>query len=307
MKNFFLGLSLSLGIGFISTQQGTTLLGVVILVLFSIIITSFFVQTKDVSFMNTLFLAFGIRVILLFVHLFFFPLPDADTDAMMFERTGWYVAESWSRGVPVESNGLAFIYSLLIGIIYAVFGRIPMLPIFLNVVLGIILVYTTYEFVRWMTNSLTLARMAALITSIFPSMVLYSVILRRDMIIMLLILLISYRFTRWIFEKKKRHLFLGKCVLFDRDDISCGDFVYRHSNRAGVCIARKQSKHEDPQNESIGHGAYECDDCFGGLKGCVGRKITKSISNVVDRRCRQTQNYELTGWKNNVFTGNCTQ
>lgn len=122
------------------------------------------------------------------------PLPDSGTDARAFERLGWQVAEAWLMGADPHSLYRAFIYSNWIGVLYFLFGRIPLVAQFTNVLLRTFTVYFTWKLALLITNSRRGALISALIIDLFPTSNLYSAITMRESFIVFFTVTSAYCF-----------------------------------------------------------------------------------------------------------------
>ena len=185
-------------VGGVATARGTDLIGffLILFVLFAMVVILY--NYPDSRLRNILFIAFFLRTGLALFQAFVAPLPDSTADAIAFERIGWQVAQAWMDGGTVPELHGAFLYSAVIGVFYYVFGRVELIPQFVNVVLGIWTVFLVYKLTIEMTNSNRCAQIASLIAALFPTLNLYSVILLRESLIVFLTVLSVYCFIRWL-------------------------------------------------------------------------------------------------------------
>ncbi len=139
--------------GAVATALGTDLLGLYIVLLGFAAFVFLVFSNKDAKFRNLILLAFLLRMGLALFHAYVMPLPDSGADARTFERLGWQVAEAWLMGEEAPSLYGAFIYANWIGVLYFIFGRIPLVAQFTNVLLGTFTVYFTWKLALLITNS----------------------------------------------------------------------------------------------------------------------------------------------------------
>jgi 4-amino-4-deoxy-L-arabinose transferase-like glycosyltransferase len=187
-------------------------LGFIAILIGILIVLIFSKTTPKIKYI--LIIAFALRVILILIHVYVTPLPETSTgsDMVYFEETGWQLAQNgifWLFGHFVSG---AYLYSWLIGFIYALFGRSAFMVQVLNAILGTIVVWAVYSIsvFIWGENK---ARLASLIIAIFPSMVYFSVVILREESIVLLYLLGIYFLVRWK-STGKNLLFITSLSLF---------------------------------------------------------------------------------------------
>src|SRR5699024_5604463 len=104
-------------------------------------------------------------------------------------------------------NG-AFNYSYFIFIVYIFFGPTPIMASFLNIVFNLLIIFYSYKLVKLVGSSKYLL-LVPLAISLFPTSVLYSVILVRESLVTFLLLLSVFHVVKWIKEKHKINLIMG--------------------------------------------------------------------------------------------------
>jgi hypothetical protein len=153
------------GIGFVS------FLGILIITLI--------IGAKNPSIKVALLIAFIVRFTLALIQFYAFPLPDSTADAVTFERVAWDMASQGNLSQTFTFG--AYIYSWIISIFYSLFGvRSPLFMQSLNVLLGILIVFNVYKITKIIYNDERVNSLAALITSIYPTLALYSAITLRE-------------------------------------------------------------------------------------------------------------------------------
>ncbi len=184
--------------GAVATARGTDLLGLYIVLLGFAAFVFLVFSNKDAKFRNLILLAFLLRMGLALFHAYVMPLPDSGADARGFERLGWPVAEAWLMGEEAPSLYGAYIYANWIGVLYFLFGRIPLVAQFTNVLLGTFTVYFTWKLALLITNSRRGALISALIVALFPTSNLYSAITMRESFIVFFTITSAYCFFLWL-------------------------------------------------------------------------------------------------------------
>lgn len=192
----------------INTQDAIGLTGLV--VLFFIFIC--FVYYQPYSELRMLLLiSFLVRAALALVHAYIVPLPDSQADAIAFEHIGWELAQGWRAGAPFEFITGAYLYSWVIGLIYFIFDRCPLLIQSLNVFFGSLIVYLTAAISREFFNTRVMV-FSSWVACIFPTLLLYSAITMREVAVVFNFALSVLYFARWL--KNNRNYVLIKSMLF---------------------------------------------------------------------------------------------
>lgn len=144
-----------------------------------ILIITVIIGAKNPSIKVALLIAFIVRFTLALIQFYAFPLPDSTADAIAFERVAWDMA---SQGNLTQTFTMgAYIYSWIISVFYSLFGvRSPLFMQSLNVLLGILIVFNVYKITKILYNVELVSSVAALITSIYPTLALYSAITLRE-------------------------------------------------------------------------------------------------------------------------------
>lgn len=195
---FALSIFLGVILGLISTSRGSNLLGITIIVMGAWALVLIISRHKDTRLRNILLLAFILRVGLILVHIYIMPLPDSDADAANFERLGWDLARAWSGFNDIPSISGAYLYSVVIGIVYFLFGRVQLIAQFVNAIAGILTVYLVYKITLQLANSYRSAQIAALGVAVFPTLNLYSAITMRESLIVCFAAISLYCFLLWL-------------------------------------------------------------------------------------------------------------
>lgn len=156
------------------------------------------ISVRDTCLKVTLALAFALRLGLAFVQVYVAPLPDSTADAVSFERIGWEAAHAWLTGGAVPDLSGANLYSGLIGALYYFFGRVPLIPQFINVLFGVLTVLLVYKITLELNAPPRAARLAAFVATVFPTLNLYSAITLREAIIVFCTGISVYTFLKWL-------------------------------------------------------------------------------------------------------------
>lgn len=193
-----LGIIVGIFIGLGSITRGTDLFGLFFLIIYCFIFMAILFKIKDPVLRNILIIAFALRTGLALFHAFISPLPDGGADAISFERVGWDYVQAWSMGLEANSHSAAYIYSKVIGVIYFISGRIPLLVQFVNVVLGVFIVYYVYKIIIELGATKRSAQIGSVITALFPTLCLYSAITLRENFISFFAIVSVFYFFKWL-------------------------------------------------------------------------------------------------------------
>lgn len=143
-----------------------------------------------------LVVAFALRSLGALSHVYGVQLPGAGLDAVTFERIGWEFAQSDWRTLRGSISGGAFLYSWIIAVLYWLTARSPLLIEMVNVLLGTLVVYEVHVLAGMMWSDAD-ARRAAWVAALFPTMVLYSAITLREMLVAYPLVLGAVWLARW--------------------------------------------------------------------------------------------------------------
>lgn len=193
-----LGIIVGIFIGLGSTTRGTDLFGLFFISIYCFIFMTILLKVKDSVLRNILIIAFALRTGLALFHAFISPFPDSGADAISFERLGWDYAQAWNMGLEANSHSAAYIYSKVIGVIYFISGRVPLLVQFVNVVLGVFIVYYVYKIIIELGATKRSAQIGSVITALFPTLNLYSVITMRENFISFFAIISVFYFFKWL-------------------------------------------------------------------------------------------------------------
>lgn len=126
--------------------------------------------------------AFALRaVVAVFIHLFATPGLFAPDEAT-YDNGARLLAQYWRGEVPVaplfRGEGAGFYY--IVAALYYPFGQLPLLPKLLNAWIGSLAVLELFRLTRLIGGTETAALRAARFMAYFPSMILWSSLLIRD-------------------------------------------------------------------------------------------------------------------------------
>lgn len=208
-----LGIIVGIFIGFGSITRGTDLFGYFFISICCFLFMVILFKVKDPVLRKILIIAFVLRIGLALVNTFILPLPDTGNDTVLFERVGWEIAQAWNAGLEVNISNAVYIYPKVIGVVYFVFGRVLLLVQFVNVVLGVFIVYYVYKIIIELGATKRSAQIGSVITALFPTLCLYSAITLRENFISFFAIVSVFYFLKWLNSGTRSKLVLAAAFL----------------------------------------------------------------------------------------------
>lgn len=139
------------------------------------------------------------------IHLFLPPFSLAP-DEHTYETRGEYLARYWRGEIPVDPSsqylGEGKIYYYIVAALYLPFGSVPLIPKLLNAWIGSRAVLELFLLTRLLGGNETAALRAARFMAFFPSMILWSSVMVRDVWVQWLLV----RLAREMAELKGRFI-----------------------------------------------------------------------------------------------------
>lgn len=174
----------------------------------------FYWKFSDKILGKTIILGLFLRSGLAVFQRFFGNLPDSTSDAVSFEKTAWEFATAWIKGVEAGSHSSAYLYSKVIAVIYYFLDRTPLIAQFLNVIMGVAIIYFVYKAIIVLFNNKKAGYIGAFITAIYPTLNLYSAILLRESVIIFFFVLSFLFFSLWIKKGELKNIILSVIFIF---------------------------------------------------------------------------------------------
>jgi 4-amino-4-deoxy-L-arabinose transferase-like glycosyltransferase len=161
---------------------------------------------NDKKLLSILLGSLLIRVFLIFIHNYVFALPDSQFDAIVYEQLAW----EWAKdGIIFDdfTTG-AFLFSWLNSLLYILFGRIPILIQLYNTFGALIIIYSVFHLSKkfWGRKN---AYITSILLSLYPTFLLYSVLVMREIpVILFLVLSVSF-FVKWYETNKSYNIIIA--------------------------------------------------------------------------------------------------
>ena len=165
------------------------------------------------------------RIALSTANRFFRIAPDGGADALSFERTAWIWAQSGCGNMTQHFDPTAsYVISWLYGQMYACVDRVPLAAHYINVFLGVVIIYYVAKLVDRLWDR-RIAIRAAWIAALFPTLIIYSSVTLREPFFALGILLGVYWLVLWI-QDKRLLFFVAAMIAFGVATIFHGGGVF---------------------------------------------------------------------------------
>lgn len=201
-----------------------------LLSIFFITLFVFLIARRNKSIALILYFALGVRILAIFFNQYMMILPDSTGDARIFEMR----ALEWSQ------NGLlnalshfpgfsSFFISWIIAILYSVFGQSELMAQSLSLFFGVATVYLGYILTEKIWNKRSAIKTGWLL-ALFPSLILYSCLVLREVYIYFFLLVALNGVVNWSDSKSLKSLILVIigfiCSTFYHSAMIIGLFIF---------------------------------------------------------------------------------
>jgi 4-amino-4-deoxy-L-arabinose transferase-like glycosyltransferase len=161
----------------------------------------------DIS--KILLIALIVRVLVLLIGHYFVALPDSTADAISFEATAWSLAQFGFLNVLDGYVGPdAKFISWLIAIPYSLFGRSILMAQSMSLFFGMGCVFLGWKLAKITWDKQT-ANKVGWVIALFPSLILYSVLVMRETYIVFFLIVALYGVVTWIKNNNYKSLVLA--------------------------------------------------------------------------------------------------
>ena len=161
---------------------------------------------NDLSLKRVLIFSFFLRLILLLTNQYVFPLPGSTFDAKTFELQAWQYSQNYGFSIfyNLFQNDV-YLISRIISIFYTLTSRSEMMAQSISLGLGTASIYLVYRLSLMIWSRETSIKISWF-SSIYPPMVLYSVLVLREAYVnffLLLTLIACVSFIKNLYKDKK--------------------------------------------------------------------------------------------------------
>ena len=150
-----------------------------------------------------IWIALIIRMLTALFNEFILKLPDTNADAGRFEAKTWFYAQ-----MPVlefinsfDSQSKTYTFTWFLSFFYRVLGRSPLLLESINIITSLFCIILVYKISILISNNMSKSIQSALLFAVFPSIILYNVIILREIYIVFFLLNGFYFIIKWINTK----------------------------------------------------------------------------------------------------------
>ncbi len=153
---------------------------------------------RSPSISKFIIVALILRVLLIIYGHYISPLPDSGADAITFERNAWELGRYGFINLLKNFTGPSpnFI-SWIIGIPYSLFGRSILMAQSISLLFGIGCIYLGW-LIAYEIWGRSIANKVGWTIALFPSVILYSVLILREVYIVFFLLLALYGIMSWL-------------------------------------------------------------------------------------------------------------
>jgi len=170
--------------------------------LFIIFIITYFIIKKDRKIANFMLVALILRSIFVILDEYYVTLPGSTMDAIVFENKANYFSEVYGIKIIFEFSQDSYNLSRFISIFYTLLDRSPFMAKMISVGFGIgtVLLIYHFTFILWGSRA---ALKAGWLATFFPSLILYSCLILREIYICFFLSYALIGCVNYIRNKKK--------------------------------------------------------------------------------------------------------
>lgn len=164
---------------------------------------TYFLTLKQPTISKILFVGLIFRVLILLLGQYVFILPGSSADAVTYERIAWELAQNNLIDLLNKYPGpdSRFI-SWLIALPYYFFGRSLLLAKSISLLVSILSIYFSFKLAKKIWKDDYIAKKITWVIVFFPSLILYSVIVMREVYIYFFLVVSLYGVVSWVETKK---------------------------------------------------------------------------------------------------------
>ena len=171
------------------------------------------IGAQDRSLRKPLIAAFLLRALLVLVHNYVYRLPGSGADAVYFEEWAWlWAQDGLAASLGYIQKGQHRLYIWLISVAYALIGRSPFMIQAMNAFLGTLVVSNVYRAAAALWDEKSAVR-AAWLAALFPSLLLNSAIILREVPVVYFFTLGLLYVVKWLRAQRTSLLLYGLVAL----------------------------------------------------------------------------------------------
>ena len=156
-----------------------------------------------------IFVALTIRIIVILIGHYIYPLPDSTADAVTFESlSSRLAADGFFNLTNLYDGPSSQFMSWVIAIPYSLFGRSLLMAQSISLFLGIGCIFLTWNLAKKLWDKQT-AKKVAWTTALFPSLILYSVLVMREVYFCFFLLIALNGVCDWVKKENIKSFILA--------------------------------------------------------------------------------------------------
>lgn len=195
------------GLDLFSPNLSTDLQGFLFICIICLITLLMIVRRPETR--SILLTALIMRILFIIIGHYFFHLPDSKADALGYEWSAWNMGKDGFVNAITNFTGPGSqFYAWLMAIPYSIFGRNILILQSIGMFFGIATVYVAYSLSDKIWGKETAIRVGWLV-ALFPSSILYSVIILKEVYSTFFLLLAMVGTVKWLDQKKQIYAFLA--------------------------------------------------------------------------------------------------
>ena len=164
-------------------------------------------RLRDIT--SIIIVALSIRVILILIGHYVHPLPDSTADAVTFEGfSNRMAADGFFNLLSYYEGPSSQFISWLIAVFYSLFGRSMLMAQSISLLLGMGCIFLAWNLAKKLWDKQT-AKKVAWTTALFPSLVLYSVLVMREVYFCFFLLVALHGVCDWIKKETLKSFILA--------------------------------------------------------------------------------------------------
>ena len=159
----------------------------------------------------TIWVALILRILLSLINEFIYELPDSNADATRFETKTWFYAKLpiFDFLTSFNSDFTAYTFTWFLSLLYRIFGRSPLVLESFGIIISLISVIIVYRISFLVSDDTIKSKQSAAIFAFFPTVILYSVIILREVYIVFFMLLIALYVVKWLKSNQIKFAFVS--------------------------------------------------------------------------------------------------
>lgn len=186
---------------------------------------TYFLTIRHPSIRNILFVALILRILFLLIDHYIFPLPGSTADAESFEGFALYLSEDGFFNLINNFSGPdPYFISYFIAIPFSLFGHSLLMAQSISLLFGMGSIFLVWLLAKKLWN-VQIANKVGWVATLFPTLVLFSVIVLREVYVCFFLLLALHGVVGWVKTDKLKFIILASLGFIGATFFHGGMFV----------------------------------------------------------------------------------